>query len=669
MDASTVTVAGLGPLELHVAGRAVVLNGARVQRVLAALLVNRGVVVPVARLAEIVWDGRPPATAVRQVRNLVSGLRCGLDADVPFVETLGTGYRLLASVGSDIADFDAHLAAARTATRPEDAHKRLTEALSLWRGPVFGGIGGPLLDGAAAALTERWLTALEDRVELDLRAGNHREAVAELAALVEDRPLRERFVELLMRALDASNRTSEASGVFVGYRRRLATDLGLDPSPDLRALHDRILRGDDERDAASAADTDRGEPVAPADLTPLFDRSYRALTSSAARLYRLMATVPVKGFTLPALAHLAGLPVTAASDAIKELASAHLVTETAPGRHRLHELLGAHAARLAGETPEPASALRLYRWYTRQTEAASHRLVPCPIPGATATPTPFQTRDSALRWCETEFADLAAVVVDAYESGDDETAWRLPVALWAFCSLGPHRRDWHRLAHYAVLATRRLGDREAEGRVLMSLGGAYAEDGRHDLAMRELTRARALFRAVGARDGEAYALGNLADLAMRTGQHELSIGLLTRARAMLAGGDAPDTWAMSVCEAGLGEAHLAHGDITAAVRHLAAAVEAHDVLDDPWHGCYTRTLLGQALRQAGETAEARTHLERALEDARALRHPWVEARAMEELAETVETGRAAGLRAAALSAYTALDDPRAVILRERISLA
>ncbi|MFC5663866.1 BTAD domain-containing putative transcriptional regulator [Kitasatospora misakiensis] len=267
----------LGPLEVRTrAGSRVRLGGARQERLLAALLLNGGGAVPVARLVDAVWEDRPPATADRQVRNLAGLLRRGFrKADPtgpPVLLTDGRGYRIpLDDHGLDARVFaDTVALSRRTAAAGQQAAAAagLRQALSLWRGPVLDGLDGQLIDAGAVPLDELRLTAWEDCLDLEAALGRHRAGIPELTGLVADHPLRERFVGQLMRALHASGRTADALTVHRRFADRLAEELGLDPSPELRRLHLELLTTEasptPSPSPSSSPEPDRGEPtVAP----------------------------------------------------------------------------------------------------------------------------------------------------------------------------------------------------------------------------------------------------------------------------------------------------------------------------------------------------------------------------------------------------------------------
>ena len=221
----------LGPVGAHAGGRRVAPIGARQERILAALLLDAGRVVPVSRLVDVVWDDAPPATATRQIRNVTTGLRRLLvDAGLPpdALAAVGPGF-VLTPPRFDLRDFDDHLARGEYAA-----------ALACWRGRALEGIDSPALTGAAAALDERRLGAMHLHLTDRVAAGE--DVVADLTALVAEHPLAEGFAALLIRALRQQGRQAEALAVYQDARRRLVDDLGVEPGGELRAAHEQVLR-------------------------------------------------------------------------------------------------------------------------------------------------------------------------------------------------------------------------------------------------------------------------------------------------------------------------------------------------------------------------------------------------------------------------------------------
>ena len=99
-------------------------------------------------------------------------------------------------------------------------------------------------DAAVTRLEGLRLTAMEDRFDAEISLGHDVELVTELTDLVAAHPMRERLVAALMRALAAAGRDTEALLVYQRTREALADALGVDPSPELSALHVALLRGE-----------------------------------------------------------------------------------------------------------------------------------------------------------------------------------------------------------------------------------------------------------------------------------------------------------------------------------------------------------------------------------------------------------------------------------------
>ncbi|MBM7863766.1 AfsR/SARP family transcriptional regulator [Lentzea nigeriaca] len=250
----------LGPLELRRAGSPVELGGERQQKLLAVLLLNPGSVVSFDRLVDELWDD-PPQTARRQVSNAAAGVRRVIGAAGGRLVTTTHGYR----VQIDGETLDTHVFralvrdadAAAEAGRLKEAAAALTDALALWRGPLLDGLVSSSITAARDAMAEQRLVAVERlallRLELDDPA-----LVAELVAHVAENPFRESLRATLMRALYRAGRQGDALAVFEEGRRLLAEELGADPGPELRALHERMLRSEPTGELAQPLTT---EPV------------------------------------------------------------------------------------------------------------------------------------------------------------------------------------------------------------------------------------------------------------------------------------------------------------------------------------------------------------------------------------------------------------------------
>ena len=228
-----VRVAILGPLEVHNHdGNAIAVAGARLRGLIARLALAGGQPVSTAALAEAVWDCAPPADVANALQTLVSRARRALGG-AAVVEQSAAGYRLaMAPDDVDALRFERLV-----------AEGAVVEALALWRGPALADVG----DFAwpfARRLEELRLEATVTFLTRELDAGRAAACVGPLEVLVGEHPLHEKLAGLLMRALAATGRQANALAAYEALRTRLADELGVDPGPQLQAVHLEVLRGE-----------------------------------------------------------------------------------------------------------------------------------------------------------------------------------------------------------------------------------------------------------------------------------------------------------------------------------------------------------------------------------------------------------------------------------------
>ncbi|GAA1928190.1 hypothetical protein GCM10009753_72400 [Streptantibioticus ferralitis] len=237
----------MGPLEVYVGSERFDVSGAKRQAVLGALLLASAAPVSIDRLIDTVWGPETPATAVKQIRNATSDLRRLHPRLAENLRLAGDGYQLaLDGCRVDAATFPRRVVEARKLLaegRTEQALGGLRSALSLWRGPVLGGLDRPALQAQIAALNELRLVTMEQRVELELEVENHQSLLGELSAWVAEHPLRERLVAQFMLALHRSGAQARALTVFEQTRRTLKEELGVSPGVEMQEAHRCILRG------------------------------------------------------------------------------------------------------------------------------------------------------------------------------------------------------------------------------------------------------------------------------------------------------------------------------------------------------------------------------------------------------------------------------------------
>jgi len=246
----------LGPLEVDAGGGPIPLGGPKQRAVLAHLLMRANELVPAETLVDEVWGDAPPEKSRNIIQTYVSHLRKALGHDR--IQSHAPGYRLrLDPYELDASRFDALLRDAKRALPidPNIAVGTLDDALALWRGPALADLADqPSLVAEAARLDDLRLEAQQDRIEGLLASGAQARAIGELETVLTRHPWREGLWGMLMLALYREGRQAESLGAYQRAREILAEELGIDPSPELMRLHERVLKQDPGLDL-------RGEPL------------------------------------------------------------------------------------------------------------------------------------------------------------------------------------------------------------------------------------------------------------------------------------------------------------------------------------------------------------------------------------------------------------------------
>ena len=249
----------LGPLRGWRGLSEITLGWPKQQAVLAVLLLRAGRVVSRDELVDSVWGEQLHRNVGADLYKYLSRLRHLLEpglaarAKGSVLTTTAGGYLLSAElVRTDLIAFESSMALARERRALADfggALAALEPALALWRGAPLGGVPGPFADLERSRLEELRLAAMEQRAEAMLALGRAAELVGDFSRLVGEHPLRERFWSVLMLALYRDGRVSDALARFRQYRAIVVEQLGMEPGPELRRLHERMI----------AADPDLGE--------------------------------------------------------------------------------------------------------------------------------------------------------------------------------------------------------------------------------------------------------------------------------------------------------------------------------------------------------------------------------------------------------------------------
>ncbi|UQA36859.1 AfsR/SARP family transcriptional regulator [Streptomyces sp. HNA39] len=230
------------------------LGGVRHGATLAYLLLHSNEMVSISRLMAAVWPARVPPTGRQMLYNAIFRLRRILSAGGGGEELLrdGPGYVLrVPDSRLDVRQFQALEARGRgelAAGLWSEASDTFRDALGLWRGPaledlVEHGYAWP----ESTALDNARTSALEGRIEADIALGRYRDVIGDLEGLVRAEPLREQACGWLMQALYHCGRQADALSLYRRTRGALVDQLGIEPSPQLRALESAVLNHDLER--------------------------------------------------------------------------------------------------------------------------------------------------------------------------------------------------------------------------------------------------------------------------------------------------------------------------------------------------------------------------------------------------------------------------------------
>ncbi|QLQ35776.1 AfsR/SARP family transcriptional regulator [Micromonospora robiginosa] len=241
----------LGPLTVERHGEPVAVGGPQHAVALALLLCHADQPVPVDGFVAELWRDRPPRSYRVQVQGIISELRRRLApggrAAAPIV-TRPSAYLLhTAPDGLDLRQFADEVAAAAAARATGDnaaALRLLDVALGRWRGPAFSGLTGRSIEATAATLHEARLDAATELVDARIADGRLNGLVAELGALIGERPLDERLHRHLMTVHDRLGRPADALAAYRDLRARLVRELGIEPAVPTQELHRRILAGE-----------------------------------------------------------------------------------------------------------------------------------------------------------------------------------------------------------------------------------------------------------------------------------------------------------------------------------------------------------------------------------------------------------------------------------------
>ncbi|MFH8640259.1 AfsR/SARP family transcriptional regulator [Streptomyces goshikiensis] len=242
----------LGRLDVTASdGSPIALSGSLARAIVARLTLAGGRPVPRDALIDELWSERGARNPVNALQVQMTKLRTAFAerGEAGRLAMLAGGYRLALDDEDhvDVTVFETSVRRGRERLRAgahEEAEELLRSGLDLWRGRALEDLTGMVFEGERRRLDELRLTALEDAAHVGLERGRAEELISELTTLLADHPFREKLRGQLMLALYRSGRHAEALDLFHHGRVLLDAELGLAPSPELRALQSAILEHD-----------------------------------------------------------------------------------------------------------------------------------------------------------------------------------------------------------------------------------------------------------------------------------------------------------------------------------------------------------------------------------------------------------------------------------------
>lgn len=225
------------------------------KKLLALLTVSACRMVQSHALIAELWDESPPKSATTTLQTYILHVRKRLGEELDMSQaavantmltTHSVGYCLNIPLGDlDVHEYHQLDARGQRALREGDDHEavaRFRQALGLWHGePLMDVDHGRLLAAEVALLEQSRITTLEKCIEAQLRLGQHREILGELASLVREYRFHESLHAAYMLALHRSGWRARALEVFHQLRTSMIDELGLEPTPRLHRLQEAIL--------------------------------------------------------------------------------------------------------------------------------------------------------------------------------------------------------------------------------------------------------------------------------------------------------------------------------------------------------------------------------------------------------------------------------------------
>ncbi len=466
----------------------------------------------------------------------------------------------------------------------------------------------PLLPGAGGSLvlvtSRRHLSALEDATAISLDTLPPDQAAA-----------------LLVRLAGRAGRSP--ADPAVAEITRLGGYLPLAIGMVARQLHHHPAWTAAGRAAELAAARDRLELMATENLSvaAAFNLSYADLAGDQQRLFRRLGLHPGTDIDGYAAAALDGTDLAAARRGLEALYDQYLLTEPAPGRYRLHDLIREHAralaVRLDPDRDRDGVTTRLLDYY-QYTAALADALIalqvrpgPAPADGAIPAAVPvLASQEQALAWARAERASLLACLDHATRTGQHARVTALTAGL---AGLLRHDGPWaDAITRHtaAVQAARHLGDRLGQAGALHDLGAVRGLTGDYPAAAQAQAQALGIYLDLGDRLGQANALNDLGFVRLMTGDYPAAAQAQEQALGIYR--DLGDRLGQANALNDLGQARWATGDFSAAAQAEEQALGIYLDLGDRDGQANALHYLGAVRRMTGDYPAAAQAQEQAL---------------------------------------------------------
>jgi tetratricopeptide (TPR) repeat protein/transcriptional regulator with XRE-family HTH domain len=386
---------------------------------------------------------------------------------------------------------------------------------------------------------------------------------------------------------------------------------------------------------------------ATADLRSVFSWSYRKLSPGAARMFRLLGIHPGPDISVAAAASLADLPTRGAQLMLGELAAVSLISEWAPGRYSLHDLVRAYSADLAQaeEAKEDfhAAVRRTRDHYLHTANAAARflssgtEIVPTQPSCLGVAPEVIPDSGHAMSWFEAEHQVALAVVAQATGQDCDDLARQLP---WALTPFLDRAGLWHEAItcqNTALACAERLGDLTGQARTHLDLGCAHFHLGHARDAHAHFAAAAALSHRVNDQRGEASAWLGFSLACDSPGQ--LAESLSSSLRALALAKTTKDLMLQARASNNAGYLYALQGDLEQGMAHCQQALNLHREIGEPFPEAFTWDSLGYIHLGLGDHRQAADSYRRAIALFRQTAAPYL---AAESLARLGDVHAAAG---------------------------